>query len=113
MNDINKKISNVLLFGVMLSVIFILLGILLAIINNDFTFNYTHYNLELFVKDIKDFNSVAFLMIGIFILVITPIIRIMGMCYEFIIQKNYIYVVISIIILIILSISLTFGLTHH
>ena len=111
MKDVRKKISNILTFGIFSSSIVILLGIILAIFGN------SEYNLNKFYFfDFKKFKLENFLeyenlmMIGIFILILTPIIRVIGMGIEYAIIKDYKYMRISLIIVFILVISLVIGL---
>lgn len=111
--SINKKLSLVLFLGVIISSVFILLGIFLAFLKQEFNFSYSNYSLELFFIDLNNFNSVAFLMCGIFFLILTPIIRVVCMLIEFYINKNFKYVYISFLVLIILLISFLIGVVHH
>lgn len=111
MKDVRKKISNILTFGIFSSSIVILLGIILAIFGN------SEYNLNKFYffdfKKLKLENFLEYenlMMIGIFILILTPIIRVIGMGIEYAIIKDYKYMRISLIIVFILVISLLIGL---
>lgn len=108
-----KRISKVLVTGVVVSSLFILIGIALAVVNNDFAFSHSSYNMQLFITDLKAFKSIAFLMLGVFILILTPIIRVIGMMIQYYFEKNYKYVYISLIILVVLAISLMLGVTHN
>ncbi|MBF0713242.1 DUF1634 domain-containing protein [Gemella sp. GH3] len=112
-NDIMaKRISFVLVTGVIISSICIIIGIILSIINNDFTYDLEHYDFKILKYDLINFDARAFLMLGIFILILTPIIRVFCMLIQYYIEKNYTYISICFIILIVLAISLFLGATH-
>ncbi len=107
-----KRISKVLISGVLISSFFILLGIIMTIKQNNFTFNQSEYTFSHLINGLFQIDSKAYLMMGIFILILTPIIRLLGMLVQFIIEKNTLYVAISTIVLVVLVISFFMGITH-
>ena len=53
------------------------------------------------------------MMFGIFALILTPVLRILGLLVVYIKEKDYKFVRICIIVLLILCISLSLGVTHN
>ena len=51
-------------------------------------------------------------MFGIFLLILTPVLRILGLLYVYIEEKDYNFVRICILVLVILIVSLLLGVTH-
>ncbi|MBU0278836.1 MULTISPECIES: DUF1634 domain-containing protein [unclassified Gemella] len=113
MNYVNKKISNILLSGVLASSFFIVIGILLSIKENKDFFHYEKFNYYSLIDNLINFKAEFFLLIGLFILILTPIIRVLGMMFQFYIEKNSVYVKISLIVLFILFLSLFLGVSHN
>lgn len=111
-NEIKNFISNILLIGVLMSSFFIFFGIIISIFKKDIYINYSDINIRSIILGLIKFNSYSYLMFGILLLIFTPIIRVLGMLLEFIIEKNKIYILISILVLIILFISLILGVNH-
>lgn len=107
-----KKISKVLFLGVSISSFFIILGLILATMENNFVFDQGNYNLFKFLMELKEFKATAFLMLGIFLLILTPIIRVIGMLIQYIFVKDKNFIIISFLILLILFVSLMLGTTH-
>ena len=52
------------------------------------------------------------LMFGIFLLILTPVLRILGLLYVYIEEKDYNFIRICILVLVILIVSLLLGVTH-
>lgn len=107
-----KRISKVLVTGVLTSSILIIIGIILAGVENNFNYNLEQYDFKVLKNDLLNFNSRAFLMLGIFVLILTPIIRVFCMFIQYYIEKDYTYITICLIILLVLVISLFLGATH-
>lgn len=91
MSKIEKLLSKILLLGIMISSIFMFSGIFLSFLNHTY--------------------SSTLLNIGIFILIITPIIRIFSILTASILEKNSLYTAISLIVLVILLISFVIGIS--
>lgn len=112
--DINVVISNILKTGVYISTFFVVVGIILALVHgaqgNLVEENYTFK--EMIIGLIK-FNYYSYLMFGVFVLILTPILRILGLLAIYIEEKDYKFVHVCIIVLIILAISLSLGVTHN
>ncbi|ERK58989.1 hypothetical protein HMPREF1983_00627 [Gemella bergeri ATCC 700627] len=112
--DINIIISNILKLGVYTSSLFIILGITLAFTtHSDGRLVIEHYTFIEMLKGLLKFDYYAYLMCGIFVLILTPVLRILGLLVIYYTEKDYKFVKVCIIVLIILCISLTLGVKHN
>lgn len=57
-------------------------------------------------------NGEAFIMLGLFCLILTPVLRVVVSIFAFAKEKDYLYVVITLIVLVILVIGMSFGLVE-
>ena len=103
--DITITISNILKVGVYFSSILILVGIILTFISD------TGKNLS--ITGLFKFDHYSYMMFGIFVLILTPVLRILGLLVVYLKEKDYKFVRICIIVLLILCISLALGVTHN
>lgn len=112
--DITITISNILKTGVYFSSFLILVGIILTIVS-DTSGNLTieRYTFQEMITGLFKFDNYSYLMFGIFVLILTPVLRILGLLVIYLKEKDYKFVRICIIVLLILCISLTLGVTHN
>lgn len=109
--NLTDKISIILFYGVLISSIFMILGLTLLFFK-DKSFNIFDNNFQIRLSNIS-FSAENLLSLGILLLIFTPIIRVIGMLIQYIVEKNKIYIWISITVVIILVISLLLGLNHN
>ena len=64
------------------------------------------------LRGLVTLNYYSYLMFGIFLLILTPVLRILGLLYVYIEEKDYKFVRICILVLAILIVSLFLGVTH-
>ena len=112
--DIAITISNILKAGVYFSSFLILVGIILTFVS-DTSGNLTieRYTFLEMITGLFKFDNYSYLMFGIFVLILTPVLRILGLLVIYSKEKDYKFVRICIIVLLILCISLTLGVTHN
>ncbi len=112
--DITITISNILKVGVYFSTFLILIGIILTFVSgtseNLITERYTFQEM---ITGLFKFDHYSYLMFGIFVLILTPVLRILGLLVVYFKEKDYKFVRICIIVLLILCISLALGVTHN
>lgn len=109
--DINVVISNILKTGVFISSFFIITGIILSFIHGvDGIERYTFIEM---LKGLTTLNYYSYLMFGIFLLILTPVLRIIGLLYVYLEEKDFRFVRICLLVLIILIVSLMLGVTHN
>jgi uncharacterized membrane protein len=131
MNDQNKKatttqdlqnvIGNFLRMGVILSVVIVAIGGIFFLIrhaNEKVTFgvfkaNQSQYtSIEQILDGLLVLDSLAVVQLGVLVLIFIPIIRVILAIYSFLVQKDYLFVAIGIIILLIITCSLYFRMLH-
>lgn len=112
--DINVVISNILRCGVYISSALILIGIFLGLVKGVGSYlTLERYSFNRMFNGLVEFDYYAYLMFGIFILILTPIFRILGLLFVYLQEKDYNFVRICLIVLVILIISLTLGVKHN
>ena len=112
--DINVVISNILRCGVYISSTLILIGIFLGLVKGvGSSLTLERYSFNQMFNGLVEFDYYAYLMFGIFILILTPIFRILGLLFVYLQEKDYNFVRICLIVLVILIISLTLGVKHN
>lgn len=111
LKKLEKILSNVLFLGVITSSVLIIFAILFGT-NKTKDIESYRYNFSNVIDGIVSLDSATYYMLGIFFLILTPIIRIIAMKIQFIIVKDYTYVKISSIVIVVLIISMILGVTH-
>ena len=111
--DINILIANIIKTGVFVSSFFIITGIILSFIQGaDGVLTLERYTFNEMLRGLVTLNYYSYLMFGIFLLILTPVLRILGLLYVYIEEKDYKFVRICILVLVILIVSLLLGVTH-
>lgn len=117
--DIEVIMGSLLRIGVMLAALVVLTGGIIYIFQNGS--GYPHY--KTFkgepdsLKAIKDifsgagkFNSLSVIQLGLIILIATPIARVIFSIFGFLLEKDYLYTAITVIVLCVISFSLLSGI---
>ena len=111
--DVNVVIANIIKTGVFVSSFFIITGITLSFIQGaNGVLTVERYTFSEMLRGLVSLNYYSYLMFGIFLLILTPVLRILGLLYIYIEQKDYKFVRICILVLVILIVSLFLGVTH-
>lgn len=112
MADVQLIIGKILRLGVIISATVMIIGLLLLIVkgnggypNNAFPTDFTE--IWLGIAQLKPY---AIMMLGIFLLILTPVLRVVVSIYSFYREGDNLYVVITTIVLVILGISFVFGI---
>ena len=126
--DMDRLISNVLRIGVVLSLILIIIGTLLLFVNNGSSgfplseiinvnskINSSQFSLSDIINGIASFQGINFILLGMIVLVITPIARVVCSIFAFLYERNWLYVLITIIVFIdiMFAIFIVPGLLGH
>ena len=112
--DITITISNILKAGVYFSSFLILVGIILTFMSGaSENLTIERYTIQEMITGLFRFDHYSYMMFGIFVLILTPVLRILGLLVVYLKEKDYKFVRICIIVLLILCISLTLGVTHN
>ena len=119
--DIQLILGTLLRAGVIISMTIVLIGGIIFLIHNKGVItDYKVFKPELakfssiasIFKGVLTFHGDAIVQFGILMLIFTPVARIVFAIFSFLIEKDYLYVVIGFIILAIITISLNGGLAH-
>lgn len=119
--DIQVILGTLLRAGVIISMTIVLIGGVIFLIHNKGVItDYKVFKPELakfssiaaIFKGLLTFHGDAIVQFGILMLIFTPVARIFFAVFSFLIEKDYLYVLIGLIILTILAISLNGGLAH-
>ena len=117
--DLNRSVGNLLRIGVVLSVSTSLIGFVKLFLEG-FKMPKHYSQLEISNENIvQDFwtslchlQGMGIIQLGILFLIFTPLVRIIFALVGYIKEKDYTYVIISIIVLVIMTISFLMGFAH-
>ena len=117
--DIQIILGNLLRTGVVLSMAIVLIGGVLFVSENKGSHvDYSVFKPEALayssiltiLKGVTTFKSSAIIQFGVLLLIFTPIMRIIFSVVSFILERDYMYVVIGLIVLGVILFSLSGGL---
>ena len=117
--DLNRSVGNLLRIGVILSVITSLFGFIKLFLEG-FKMPKDYTSLEIpeeniwqsFWQSLMKFEGMAIIQLGILLLILTPLVRIIFALAGYIKEKDYTYVIISLIVLGIMLVSFLMGFAH-
>ncbi|TXF79360.1 DUF1634 domain-containing protein [Chryseobacterium sp.] len=117
--DLNRSIGNLLRLGVMISVVVSLFGFIKLFLEG-FKMPKNYESLENrggnilhdFWISLGKFEGMAIIQLGILILIFTPLMRIIFALIGYLKEKDYTYVVVSLIVLGIMVFSFMMGFAH-
>ncbi|WP_125979639.1 DUF1634 domain-containing protein [Loigolactobacillus iwatensis] len=111
MNQVEKLIGVILQIGVIISAIIIGVGLLALLITGKSGYPAgsfpTHFGA--IFRGIAQFKPYAIIMLGLFALILTPVLRVVVSIYAFFKERDLLYVVITTIVLIILIFGMAIG----
>ncbi len=129
MNEVNKTsdegrqllIGNLLRIGMYISMGIVMVGAIIYLINHSTEKpNYSAFNfdkvksttIQSVFTELLTFNGKSVIQFGLLMLIFTPIARVMLSVISFFLEKDYLYVVIGLIVLAIIMVSLNSGFGH-
>lgn len=120
--DLQKIIGGVLKYGVYtVLTVGAIGGIIFLISHGNETVDYSKFVendrsiFEVFstiFSGVAQFNGGSIIFLGILILFLTPFVRLLLSLVSFILEKDKLYVIITLIVLFIVSMSVFFGFSH-
>lgn len=115
MNDMEIIIGKIMRIGVALAAIVMLIGYLLLIIKHStgYAGNSFPTTLTAIVQGTIQLKPSAIMMAGIFLLILTPALRVATSIYSFFKEKDRLYTFVTTIVFIILIISFIIGHADH
>lgn len=109
MRKVELIIGKILRIGVVTSAIVILIGIALYFLNGSGYSGSFPTRFGTIFSGIAAGKSYAIIMLGIFLLILTPVLRVVVSIYAFYKEKDKMYVIITTIVLVILIIAMLLG----
>ncbi|KPN79133.1 Uncharacterized protein RZ56_11760 [Apilactobacillus kunkeei] len=111
MNRIELVIGKILRVGVIISAIIMIIGLLLLLITGKSGYANDAFptTFKAIFSGIESLKPYAIMMLGIFCLILTPVLRVIVSIYSFYKEKDMLYVWITTFVLIVLIISFFFG----
>lgn len=119
--DVQVILGTLLRIGVILSMTVIVAGGLLYLFkhNNEFTdyrlfdpLQLDYASIGSILVRLSNFDSKAIIQFGILLLIFTPVARVVFSVFSFIIERDYLYVAIGLVVLCIIMFSLSNKLVH-
>lgn len=119
--DMQLLLGTLLRVGVLISSAVILLGGIIFLTTQanevvsfvDFKPEQTEfYSILTIFEGLKTFDGLAIIQFGVLLLIFTPIARVVFSIFSFLIEKDYMYVVIGIIVLCVIITSLYLDVAH-
>lgn len=119
--DVQLLLGTLLRVGVLISSVVILLGgIIFLSTQSNAVVSFTEFKPEhvkfsgiaSIFEGLKFFDGLAIIQFGVLLLIFTPIARVVFSIFSFLIEKDYLYVVIGSIVLCVIIISLYLDVAH-
>lgn len=106
--SIDRPVALVLLFGMLLSIVLMLVGVIMLFANHD------HQSIQLLsparaVTETLQLNPAGWLSLGLLVLILTPVARVIIAIFSFAWIRDWKYVLISVTVLIAMLAGLVLG----
>ncbi|MFV0606403.1 MAG: DUF1634 domain-containing protein [Niabella sp.] len=121
-NKLAIVIGNIMRWGVIISLSLTFLGGVIYLSTHGHeplhfeTFTEKDYSvveiLQFTFSGLLQFDGLAIITLGILLLLATPVIRVLFSLFDFIFEKDWLYVMITLIVLLIIAISISGGWVH-
>lgn len=114
MEQIETTIGKILRYGVLISSIVMIIGLFLYILigSTGYATNFHYSSINDLLNGLIHLKPYAVMMLGLLLLILTPVLRVVVSIYSFYKEKDYLYVYITVFVLIILIISFIIGIEH-
>lgn len=111
MAQVEIIIGKIMRIGVLIAAIVMIIGLVMFFINGGggYVNNAFPTTLSSVISGITYGKAYALMMGGIFLLILTPVLRVVVSIYAFIVEKDTLYTWITILVLVILIISFIIG----
>ncbi|WP_300596593.1 DUF1634 domain-containing protein [Niabella sp.] len=115
-------IGNLLRYGVWLALsIGAIGGVIYLLKHGQETIHYDHFTerdksigqlVDEMIAGVKEDSGTAIIFLGIVLLFLTPALRLVLSFFSFLIEKDYLYVIITLIVMVIIGVSISLGYSH-
>lgn len=119
--DIQAILGTLLRVGVIVSALIVFIGGIVYMrtnANQVVSFEEFHPDIVAFssvaniINGIKNFDGLAIIQFGVLLLIFTPIMRVVFSVFGFLLEKDYMYVLIGLIVLAVIIMSLYLDVVH-
>ena len=120
--DFQQLIGNLLRYGVWISLAVAFLGGIVYLVNHGTeTVNYATFienDRSIFqvvtsvFEGIATFKGESLIFLGIILLFLTPVLRVILSLFSFLLEKDYLYVGITLVVILIIGVSVWLGFAH-
>jgi len=119
--DVQIILGTLLRVGVLVSTAVVLLGgIIFMVTQSNHIVSFSEFKPEQakfssvadIIKGLKTFDGLAIIQFGVLLLIFTPIARVVFSIFSFLMEKDYMYVIIGIIVLCVIITSLYLDVAH-
>jgi uncharacterized membrane protein len=117
--DIEQVLGNMLRFGVILAAVVTTVGGVLYLINSGGTPHPSltrfggapaaNTSLKAILVGVVNLRSSSIMLLGVLLLIATPIVRVLFSFFAFLLEKDYLYVVLTLVVLFIIGFSIFGG----
>ncbi|WP_390407256.1 DUF1634 domain-containing protein [Lacticaseibacillus jixiensis] len=110
-NDIELIIGKIMQIGVLLAAAVMLVGMAMLLISgaSGYPAGVHPHTITAIASGVVHFKAYAWLMTGIFLLILTPVLRVVVSIYAFIKEQDRLYTWITTIVLVILVVAMIIG----
>lgn len=112
MAEIELSIGKALRIGVLIATTVMIIGVALLVLNHGntgYSDGYLPVTPVVIAKGVLALKPYAVIMLGLLLLILTPVLRVVVSIYAFMVEKDYLYVWITASVLLILIISMLIG----
>ncbi|AVK62757.1 DUF1634 domain-containing protein [Lactobacillus sp. CBA3606] len=115
MRQVERLIGRILRIGVIVSALVIGLGLILMVMrgNGGYPNGIQPTGFRTIFNGVMALKPYAVIMLGLFLLILTPTLRVVVSIYAFAIEKDHLYVWITTLVLVILIIASVIGYLGH
>ncbi len=120
--DLQAIIGNVLRYGVLLALSVALIGGIILLFTQsgetvDFaTFTEKHDNIYIvfdnIIRGVAQGDGEAIIFLGVLLLFLTPALRLILSLISFFLERDWLYIIITLIVIGIIALSVSFGFSH-
>lgn len=120
--DFQTIIGNLLRYGVWISLSVAFIGGIVYLLHHSTDIEYYsvfHENdrnifevISAIYQGVIQGNGESLIFFGIILLFLTPVLRVLLSLFSFLLEKDYLYVGITLIVIVIILISVSFGFSH-
>ncbi|RZI49360.1 DUF1634 domain-containing protein [Lactococcus kimchii] len=109
--QIERNIGKILRVGVFISAVVIIIGILMFVVSGHSGYPEGIWpdKFNEILTGLVEFRALAWLMAGLFLLILTPVLRVVASIISFTKEGDKLYVIITSLVLIILIIAMIIG----